>query len=373
MKEFLLIDHEPWSVRRKELFYNLFKAAGVKLQVLDLSSWLYPELTISDEIKDAPYLTKINSEKELYDFLSSKNPYNTIIVLEVIKNWKNRKIFKIISDLNFKSIKIELFGNTSITQSLKEKLTQLKFSSIYSIIKRKIESIHLNLYDKLHHIKSYSEVLSSNAISYRTTPFNHPDYERFKFVETKQIISVDYIVFCDIFFPSHPDFKYFYKVKKLPDSSKYQSIMKDFFDYLESKYKIPVVIAAHPKSDYRGNEFGDRQIIKYQTDNLIANAKMVTLHKCNSISYALLHDKPIAFIGTDDYLNLDFVRRTFPNIANKTLGLQIYNLNKTDFSDITFEKVSEPLRLTYIFNYLTSDKTQNIPNAETLRQLIAKI
>ena len=52
--------------------------------------------------------------------------------------------------------------------------------------------------------------------------------------------------------------------------------MRRYFDYLEEKYGMPVVIAAHPKSDYSGGEFGNRSIIKYKTDDLVFNARMVT-------------------------------------------------------------------------------------------------
>ena len=149
--------------------------------------------------------------------------------------------------------------------------------------------------------------------------------------------------------------------------------MRRYFDYLEEKYGMPVVIAAHPKSDYSGGEFGNRSIIKYKTDDLVFNARMVTLHVCNSISYALLSNKPIAFVATEDYIKLGHVKKTLDLLAHETLGLSYYILDKVDLNEVEFKKVNEDLRIKYINNYLTSTESSGIQNYKILRKELMEL
>lgn len=72
---------------------------------------------------------------------------------------------------------------------------------------------------------------------------------------------------------------------------------------------MPIIIAAHPKSNYVNGEFGNRRIIKYQTKNLIIYADRVILQLCNTISWVTLANKPLIFVTTDDYDSLALQRK----------------------------------------------------------------
>lgn len=370
MKQFILIDHEPWTVRRKQLFYDLFEQAGLKLEVWDLSQMLYPGFSNPDEIETAPYLKRIYTEKELLENLVKKDPKNTIIVEEIFRIWKNRKVFKAISKYNFQTIKIELYGNTTLKENLWYKVQHIYQLNLKELIKSRLNSLRMKLYNKINNIKPKPDFLfSSNALDARTDNFNHPDYENYRFKTSSRIIEGDYIVFCDIYFPYHTDRKYFYNDSKQIDGKKYHQLMSQYFDYLEDKYNLPVVIAAHPKSEYKGTEFGNRRIIKYQTDNLVRYASMVTMHHCNSISYAILGNKPIAFIATEDYLHsIPMLRRKFKNLANRILHLPIYVLDNDKYrQDFEFQQIDDNIRRDYTETYLTSPETENISNVEILK------
>lgn len=240
------------------------------------------------------------------------------------------------------------------------------------MIRGKCESLLLESYNSFNRIKGPSEIYSSSVFN-QTKPLNHPDYEEYKFKPHRNIIGGDYIVFCDDYFPYHTDNIYFFNVKELPDGEKYHKTMIEYFDSLEQKYGIPVVIAAHPKSDYKSGTFGNRKIIKYHTADLTYNAAMVTLHLCNSISYSILANKPVAFITTDDYYLLPNVKHNFKNLAENTLNLRIYNLDHCDMDDIEFKRIDSTIRENYIYNYLTSKQTENILNGETLRTSLSEL
>lgn len=375
MKKFILIDHEPWTLRRKQLFYDLFEKAGIPLFVWDLSQWLYPGLSNPDELTDTDYLTKVYSHAQFVDLLEKEASQDTVIVEEVFRHkWNNRHVFKELSKRNFTTIKIELYGNTILKNRTLNKILSIPISSYPKKIKSKIESSALTIYNKINKIKSPDLTFSSNSVLPLTYHINHPDYEDFKFKEHKQLIDGKYIIFCDIFFPYHSDLKFFHGMKRLPDGEKYHAIMTEYFDFLEHKYKMPVVIAAHPKADYKGHEFGDRKIIKYHTSDLVYYAEAVTMHLCNTTSYVLLADKPVAYIATNDYLSFSDTKRMIDLLATKTLHLPIYNIEDSTFkTTFKFNNVEKEYREDYIYSYLTSKNTEKSPNHEIISEILLKI
>lgn len=376
MKKLILIDHEPWSKRRKELFYDLFKEAGVDLIVFDLYKIIVPNYKVPDFIESAEYLYRFNSINEFAIALAKYNPRNTIIIEEYNKNWENRKILLEINKLGFKKIKLNLYGNSLLLgwggSTYLDRLKRLRKSGLKRAFTTIINSIRYNLYKKFHHIEDTPIIFSSSILD-KQYPINHPDYEIFHFKSHTNIIQGEYIVYCDDYFPFHPDLSNFYKNKHLPDGEKYLKTMRKFFDNLEKRYNIPIVIAAHPKSDYKGLEFGNRKIIKGCTCDLVFHSKMVALKYCNSISFSLLGNKPIVLFGTNDYLSLDDNRSIINILGNDLLKIPVYNLDIDDFEEIEFKKIPNEYRLKYIYSYLTSKETEEIPNYRSINKYLQKI
>ncbi len=373
MKKFILIDHEPWTLRRKELYYDLFADAGVSLTVWDLSKWLHPGLNNPNMIVNEDYLIRVSNEREFKELLDKENPDSTIIVEEVFRNWNNRRVYRDLSERGYNTIKLELYGHATLIQKPAKFLKDLKLSRIPGIIRRRIESIAFKWYISVHKIRKPLRLLSSNSFLWRTDAINHPDYEKFRFGAHRDIIGENYIVFCDIYFPLHPDLFHFCKIKSKVDVEKYRSEMRKYFDYIEKRYDMPVIIAAHPKSDYKGAEFGNRKIIKYETDNLVNHASMMVLHVSGALSYGILNDLPLAFVETEDYLRIGTNERYLKNLANRILGMPFYNLDKDNLDKIEFRKVDPNLRKEYIYTYLTSEDTENIRNQDLLRKILQSL
>ncbi len=370
MKKLLLLDHEPWTIRRKQLFYDLFKEAGFPLEVWDLSQWLYPGISNPDGLNDEEYLTKIHSYSQYKEKLNTLNASETIIIAEIFPfKWKNRLVFKSLSLHKMEIMKIELYGNTTLKESTYHRLKKLTLAQYPKAICNKLFNMILQLYNKFNDIDAPKYLLSSNSTLPLTHHINHPDYEEYMFKEHNRLVEGEYIVFCDIYFPFHTDLKFLYGVKKLPDAKKYQIQINRYFDALETKYKMPVVIAAHPKANYKGNEFGHRKIFKYHTSDLVYFASAVTMHLCNTISYVILGNKPIAFISTDDYGATAKNRQRLELLANETLEQPIYNIDRVPLSEIEFNKVDDDIRYKYIYNYLTSKETENKRNQDIIIEL----
>jgi len=119
---------------------------------------------------------------------------------------------------------------------------------------------------------------------------------------TKGRISEDHIAFLDAYLPFHPDF--FMDGKRLPiiDPNRYFDALNYFFYEVEKQYKQKVVIALHPRANKEiyGKYFKGRMLEMGRTVDLVANAKAVILHHSTSINFAVLFEKPMIFITSDD-------------------------------------------------------------------------
>ena len=373
MKNIVLIDHEPYSARRRDLFMvEDFINLGYKFEIWSISEYLFKgKYKVTDRLT-VDYLRNVCSLNELETLIKYVDISNTVFIVECHNIWDNRKIYKLLSDYNCYTIKIDFYANSTIKKNKALKIKQFFSIRCGKIIKSKVKAFSFLLYKKYFKIKGYKKILSSSDIVKRTDKINHPDYEKFRFHNVDSIIKSEYIVFCDNFFPFHPDLINLLKYKKVPDGKSYQQTLSRFFDYLESVYKMPVIIAAHPKATYKGNEFGNRKIIRNQTVNLVKNCKMIVQHSSNSISYAILANKPIAFISTNDFEAFPQLNHFLHTLAY-SLGHNVYNLDKVPFEKVNLLPIENNYRQKYIYTYLTSPETENKRNWDIIREIIENL
>lgn len=368
MKKLILIDHELYTKRRKEIFMiDAFIKSGFNVEIWDISNIVYPNIKYPDELQDK-IVRKLININDLNKRLSLCNIKDTIFIVECLDIWDNRKIYRLLSEYNCYTIKIDLYANTVLKETYKEKISRLFSSTFFSIINGKIKYTFLSLYKKVYKIKSFDKILSSSSIVYRTDKINHPDYESYiQEMNDKPIIEGNYIVFCDISFPDHPEFVSLYK--KRPSAIKYRKSLNIFFDFLEKKYNMPVIIAAHPKSNYDGEEFENRKIIKYKTGNLVINSSLVLQHFSNSVSYCILANKPVIFFITEDMKELKQSIQ-YMNLLSKTLGKETINIDKDDLDKLDINTITEEYREQYIYTYLTSLETKDKNNFNIIRGIL---
>lgn len=376
-RNIVLIDHEPYSTRRRELFYiDELRASGYNVAVWDISQLVFPGMKVTDEITES-YLKKLSTITDLKAALNHTDINDTIFIVECISNWKTRKIFLLLSEYRCVTVRIDMYANTIIKESLSEKLKRFLSGSFFKIIQGKIFFIAKKLYYKYHHIHFPCYYLSSSAIVNRTYQINHPDYEKYKYLPHPPAVNGKYIVFLDTYFPYHPDLKHFYQFSNdniTACAKKYHDSLNEFFSFLENKYQMPVIIAAHPKSAYTGEEFGGRKTIKYQTDNLVANSSLVVMQTSNSISYVALANKPIVFILTDASNQIPrykYATQLLAQLFNK----KAYNIDKmrNRYSEIDCSQIDDDKRNAYIYTYLTSKDTENSKNIDVIKSVLKQI
>lgn len=367
MKNIIIIGHEQLTKKNKSCFFiNEYFDKGLSVEYWDASLLFYPGMHLNDEIQEN-YIKKFDTLQLIENRLKCINVSKFIFIIEVNENWDNRHFFKLLNRYNCYTIYIDMYGNSVLPIPLSEKICRLFSKNIFSSINNISKRILYRIYKKYFHIKSFQKVFTSSEIIYHTDKINHPDYEEFKKLEmsgTNAFSKNQHIVFIDTYYPYHPDLKHIYKIKE-SDGKKYQKSVNNFFSYLEKKYQIPVIIAAHPKAEYKGDEFNGRKIIKYKTNELIFSSKIVILHASNAISYVVLGNKLPIFITTDDYNSSPILSKRIKVLAN-LLGKDVYNIDSCNFQLIEISEISNNYRNKYIYNYLTSKDTEEKKNIDIL-------
>ncbi len=168
-----------------------------------------------------------------------------------------------------------------------------------------------SLYTRLGLVRPYDVVFSPSPKIAATkfhakkiVPVNSINYDRY--IEATKSPDLDvprpYVVFLDIFHAFQADLT-FLKVPSV-EPERYYSSLNRFFDLVERKYGIAVVIAAHPKAHYSPERFNGRAIYYGQTPSLVKNCEFVISHHSTSIGFAVLARKPAIFVYTQQMLDL---------------------------------------------------------------------
>lgn len=120
----------------------------------------------------------------------------------------------------------------------------------------------------------------------------HMDYGNY-LEELKDSVRIqkNYAVYIDEYEIGHSDFEKSGVLPAVKNKEQYFKELKIFFDRIEKELKLKVIIAAHPKAEYDGDEFGGREIRYLETARLIKNAKLVLYEYGTSISFILLFKK----------------------------------------------------------------------------------
>jgi len=106
-------------------------------------------------------------------------------------------------------------------------------------------------------------------------------------------------VYVDNYLPFHPDVLYTVSgaYPKI-DPDHYYPVLRRFFDTVEEQTGLPVVVAAHPRSDYdsRRGLFGSREVVKGRTVDLIHDSRFAILTFSTALNFVVAFKKPCLFI-----------------------------------------------------------------------------
>jgi len=214
---------------------------------------------------------------------------------------------------------------------------------------------------------SSSKVLPANSFDYNS-------FLNFKGGFSENDTIKDSIVFVDTGAPLFDTDSLLMRNTHPLTKERWYPALRAFFDNLESLTSFKVVIAAHPKHQYDKKTkkvFGNRDIIHGRTQEMIRNSKAVIVRNSTAISYAILYNKPIVIVHSNELLKDNNTFYKSIKFWSKELSCPFINIDLPfDSNNINFEKnIDKKLYQKYILNYLTSREDQKT-NCQVIKEEI---
>ncbi|NVK18613.1 MAG: hypothetical protein HWE30_07965 [Methylocystaceae bacterium] len=143
------------------------------------------------------------------------------------------------------------------------------------------------------------------------------------------------------------------------DIDRFFSSMRRLFDIVEQKTGLEVIVADHPRSTYQNyaKPFGDRQIIKHRTAELVLKSKLSILHNSTSFCYNVLSYLPSIFVITAEQCDPQKTPiYSYTSAVAHSVGQKVIHIDKPgELENIDFENlaVDRDLYESYIEEYIT--------------------
>lgn len=195
-------------------------------------------------------------------------------------------------------------------------------------------------YPKLHRARVLAFKSYDAGLAYRekTTPANFNGMPK-----------EPYALFLAVPFLHGPDVSLVSGTEKIQNPERHFAALNVLFSRVEKELGLPVVIAAHPKTDldreiplYRG-----RQVIPAHTVELTHNCDLVLSTMTTSISFAVFFRKPILFITTNELDDIRQWRREIRTFASWFNEPPLNADSKGSSIPLTIPKVDEALYQRY--------------------------
>ena len=142
-------------------------------------------------------------------------------------------------------------------------------------------------------------------------------------------------MFVDQDLPQHSD-SLFNSQPAVVSKQKYYKELDDYFQYLEHKYSVPIVVALHPRADLTKakENFLGRKVVVRKTGALIKTALFAIVHYSNAVNYCVLHKKPFVLTTTDELEVSDDA--VFVRVLEKFFSKVAINLSKKQYVTMPF-------------------------------------
>lgn len=367
-----ILIHQPVTQRLfEDFFIKRLEEEGIDVKFYDLTDVFHKNLKIVGEVQSSK-VVKFDKIEDLRSQIIKDDKLNTLYIPYFIYEYKVLKVYKIFSKYNcyiaFMGRGMLPFPN--VNKSLLNILVN-NFSSFFNLafLKRGLGKLYATFLKKRGFVKKFDVIFNAGHMGHYTCgtsfesnsakliPFNSTDYTRYlKSLNSTFFVSKPkYAVFLDEYLPFHPDVEMVGMKTVHPES--YFKELNTFFSKIEDSLQLEVVIAAHPKSNYKINPYNGRMLIKGETENLIKNSALVIDHFSTAISYAILNGRPLVVIYTEE-MNI-----VFPNLikyahhVSGILDAEIANITKE--KQINFSlKVNKEKYNEYKYNYLTMPEAE---------------
>lgn len=314
---------------------EILKKNGFDVEVWDFTPFLQPqvyrEVTVPDPIVYTGHQQFFNLKKALAAI--SKLDNNSFIVC--LLSYRNQT-FLIYRMLSYKKLDYSLFAanvhplidiNSNLILFLNKIKKKLTFKKIFNALFTRIpfnclaiRPASVILAGGERYVASGYPVNEKTRVLWAHTL----DYDIYlKERENACFIEKGLGVFLDEYLPFHPDY-YYYGVSPFTTPEKYYTLLCNFFESIEAKYGVRIVIAAHPRSQYENHPsyYKGRPVIRGKTFELVKKSQFVITHSSTAINFAVLFKKPLTFLTTNELCEslqgpwIDFVASLFGKKAN---------------------------------------------------------
>ena len=341
----LIVSHDALTPSLKKMYCLDSLRDKCRIEFLSLRQLFYGEkknLYASELDDEFIEFGKINQFRKFLRKYSTKNTY---IFLE---NCNNNLLAIYIEFLirKYKVCKFVLF-KSFIENDLIIQKESLAKKIIKYCNRKKLITLIINKFEK----KSFHFVFS--------TGYEKPLIETKKFIPINSTVQINIknsyktlnkCVFIDQGYPNHPDL-----IKKgyhHGNEKKFIEGYNNFFDFIENKIGMEVIIAKHPRSSVPNNYFKGRVCKINETENLIKESRYVIAHFSLINNVAIQYQKPMLIIYNEDI-------KEFPNNSvnymyklSDILNVNIINIDNYKESDVIF-KYDKNAYENYINNYIT--------------------
>lgn len=387
MVKVIYINYQPLTKRFFTDYYlDICIENGFEIEYWDISQIYFKKLKLKDMI-DLIEVKKILSFRELKRELFRTDIGTTLFITNITFEFKVLRLFRILSKNN---CKLAFFARGMYPAPIKKAKNKiLEILSSYDL-RRMINGI-LNrfafLLKKTGVIKTYNIIFRAGSegiitigagysfelIKSKIVDINYFDFDKFLSNEPDDLLLTSkYCIYLDEYLPYHPDWQITGEITVKPNE--YYRKMNNFFEIIENKMNIEVIIAAHPKAlKYeKTNPFNGRRIIFGKTCQLVRNSLFAITHHSTSISFPMLYGKPIVFITSENQ------KKIMPLLYQLTIHLAQF----TNSPIIFFDKykgedfslnVDKSIFKDYKYKYLTSKESENRLSSEIFIETILKL
>ena len=346
---------------------------GVTVEFWDVVPLLREEYE-DPGVKTADYLRNFKTYAELEASLRLPENRNAYYLMLVYYEGRSADFYKLLSKYDCKMLFIS-WGSFPIKSTQKWRTVLSGFSNPLYLAEKIYFRLKAIAYKKLKLVKPYEIVFAAGQVlmaskhyATKVIPINLVDYDRYRIIKSigERLVSGRYAVFLDINLAYQSDLKIMGWPSVNP--SDYYASLNRFFELLELKYGIQVVIAAHPRASKNVDLFNGREVFHGRTPELVRDADFVIAHYSTSLSYAVLNSKPIIFIYTKEIEKLyKYTVMSFIRDFAEYFDAAIFNIDEiTKVNQISIRDVNSDLYNDYTYKYLTSHETESISTQDIM-------
>jgi hypothetical protein len=363
-KKLLFIWEYPFTKLHYKYFFLKYFKKIFKIKIIDCSDIFHPNTIFVRDLN-------LYKPKTMYEF-ETKNNLDQInyVILGGSENFKNKMYASLRNyKIKFIDFRIHYPVFNSITFDLLIKIIHdfriiFFYIIIYNIILNRLKILKNYFSKSKDKIKYKVDLTFVSGDLAKEHSKNNNNLK--KIIETcsyeyalkpKLIYKKKIAVFLDNLTFMHPDVLILFKKREKFYHSHFLQL-NNFFSFLEKKYNLKVIIAAHPKTDLSKfkNLYPNYEIIINKTIDLVFSSQFVMAHSTTSaINFAIIYKKPLIFLTTNILENefQYYKELVFKNIILKQPLVNVsYKENYINFDkyrDINFKGYQE-----FICKYMKS-------------------